>query len=59
MPDRFLDLEGKLKGNYETSAFGFGRRGPYYVDLFNCVQVSQIVPRKYAREFHLQSDHCG
>ncbi|KAG6836624.1 hypothetical protein H0H93_005967 [Arthromyces matolae] len=27
MPERFLDSEGKLKGNYQTSAFGFGRRG--------------------------------
>ena len=27
MPKRFLDLNGKLKPNYETSAFGFGRRG--------------------------------
>ncbi|KAG6907957.1 hypothetical protein DXG01_006745 [Tephrocybe rancida] len=26
MPERFLDAEGKLKSNYETSAFGFGRR---------------------------------
>lgn len=26
-PDRFLDNEGQLRANYETSAFGFGRRG--------------------------------
>ncbi|KAH0583415.1 hypothetical protein H2248_009044 [Termitomyces sp. 'cryptogamus'] len=26
MPERFLDTEGKLKPNYQTSAFGFGRR---------------------------------
>ncbi|KAG5728140.1 Steroid 17-alpha-hydroxylase/17,20 lyase [Termitomyces sp. T112] len=26
MPERFLDTEGKLELNYETSAFGFGRR---------------------------------
>ncbi|KAG6808144.1 hypothetical protein H0H92_005269 [Tricholoma furcatifolium] len=26
MPERFLDAEGKLTPNYETSAFGFGRR---------------------------------
>ncbi|KAG6901702.1 hypothetical protein C0995_009032 [Termitomyces sp. Mi166 len=26
IPERFLDSEGKLKPNYETSAFGFGRR---------------------------------
>ncbi|KAG6875366.1 hypothetical protein C0993_009553, partial [Termitomyces sp. T159_Od127] len=26
MPSRFLDAEGDLKPNYETSAFGFGRR---------------------------------
>ncbi|KAG6919122.1 hypothetical protein DXG01_008929 [Tephrocybe rancida] len=26
MPERFLDAEGKLKLDYETSAFGFGRR---------------------------------
>ncbi|KAG6865598.1 hypothetical protein C0991_001022 [Blastosporella zonata] len=26
MPERFLDVEGKLKSNYNTSAFGFGRR---------------------------------
>ncbi|KAG6889581.1 hypothetical protein C0995_016389 [Termitomyces sp. Mi166 len=26
MPERFLDSEGKLRSNYETSAFGFGRR---------------------------------
>ncbi|KAG6860803.1 hypothetical protein C0995_007513 [Termitomyces sp. Mi166 len=25
-PERFLDSRGKLKPNYETSAFGFGRR---------------------------------
>ncbi|KAG6816244.1 hypothetical protein H0H87_007481 [Tephrocybe sp. NHM501043] len=25
-PERFLDADGKLKSNYETSAFGFGRR---------------------------------
>ncbi|KAG6872340.1 hypothetical protein C0995_010638 [Termitomyces sp. Mi166 len=25
-PERFLDSQGKLKPNYETSAFGFGRR---------------------------------
>ncbi|KAG6899855.1 hypothetical protein C0993_006199 [Termitomyces sp. T159_Od127] len=27
MPERFLDAEGNLKPDYETSAFGFGRRG--------------------------------
>ncbi|KAG6888628.1 hypothetical protein C0995_006872 [Termitomyces sp. Mi166 len=27
MPERFLDAEGNLKLDYETSAFGFGRRG--------------------------------
>ncbi|KNZ79110.1 O-methylsterigmatocystin oxidoreductase [Termitomyces sp. J132] len=26
MPERFLDSEGRLKTDYETSAFGFGRR---------------------------------
>ncbi|KAG6836127.1 hypothetical protein H0H93_011086 [Arthromyces matolae] len=26
MPERFLDVSGNLKPNYETSAFGFGRR---------------------------------
>ncbi|KAG6864492.1 hypothetical protein C0991_009110 [Blastosporella zonata] len=26
MPERFLDGDGKLKPDYETSAFGFGRR---------------------------------
>ncbi|KAG6899236.1 hypothetical protein C0993_012025, partial [Termitomyces sp. T159_Od127] len=26
MPERYLDSEGELKPNYETSAFGFGRR---------------------------------
>ncbi|KAG6860800.1 hypothetical protein C0995_007510 [Termitomyces sp. Mi166 len=26
MPERFLDSQGKLKPDYETSAFGFGRR---------------------------------
>ncbi|KAG6810158.1 hypothetical protein H0H92_013074, partial [Tricholoma furcatifolium] len=26
MPERFLDERGQLKPNYETSAFGFGRR---------------------------------
>ncbi|KAG6829138.1 hypothetical protein H0H87_012507 [Tephrocybe sp. NHM501043] len=26
MPERFLDAEGKLKADYDTSAFGFGRR---------------------------------
>ncbi|KAG6876379.1 hypothetical protein C0993_003563, partial [Termitomyces sp. T159_Od127] len=26
MPERFLDSEGKLKSDYATSAFGFGRR---------------------------------
>ncbi|KAG6888629.1 hypothetical protein C0995_006873 [Termitomyces sp. Mi166 len=27
IPERFLDTEGNLKPDYETSAFGFGRRG--------------------------------
>ncbi|KAG6919123.1 hypothetical protein DXG01_008930 [Tephrocybe rancida] len=27
VPERFLDAEGKLKSDYETSVFGFGRRG--------------------------------
>ncbi|KAG5716141.1 Steroid 17-alpha-hydroxylase/17,20 lyase [Termitomyces sp. T112] len=27
MPERFLDARGNLKSDYETSAFGFGRRG--------------------------------
>ncbi|KAG5732267.1 Cytochrome P450 2B19 [Termitomyces sp. T112] len=27
MPERFLDAKGSLKPDYETSAFGFGRRG--------------------------------
>ncbi|KAG6823563.1 hypothetical protein H0H92_009768 [Tricholoma furcatifolium] len=26
MPERFLDADGNLKPNYETNAFGFGRR---------------------------------
>ncbi|KAG6812127.1 hypothetical protein H0H92_004241 [Tricholoma furcatifolium] len=26
MPERFVDAEGRLKPNYQTSAFGFGRR---------------------------------
>ena len=26
-PQRFLGLDGRLKDNYQTSAFGFGKRG--------------------------------
>ncbi|KAF7372783.1 Cytochrome P450 2B11 [Mycena sanguinolenta] len=32
-PERFLDDTNNLKAGYETSAFGFGRRGKYLVDV--------------------------
>ncbi|KAG6860123.1 hypothetical protein C0995_015475 [Termitomyces sp. Mi166 len=57
-PERFLDSQGKLKPNYETSAFGFGRRvcpGPFaeqllWIDIitmlwaFNIRASDEVVP---------------
>ncbi|KAG6877676.1 hypothetical protein C0992_009501 [Termitomyces sp. T32_za158] len=40
MPERFLDAEGNLKPNYETSAFGFGRRGQL---LFAAINTTSLL----------------
>ncbi|KAF7373003.1 Steroid 17-alpha-hydroxylase/17,20 lyase [Mycena sanguinolenta] len=34
-PERFLDDANKLKAGYETSAFGFGRRGKLLIELYH------------------------
>jgi hypothetical protein len=38
-PERFLDDTNNLKSGYETSAFGFGRRGKLLLHHRNCRQV--------------------
>ncbi|KAG6849627.1 hypothetical protein H0H93_006836 [Arthromyces matolae] len=54
-PERFLDTEGKLKENYETSAFGFGRRicpgAPFaerslWIDIATMLWMFNILPSK-------------
>ncbi|KAG6871672.1 hypothetical protein C0995_001599 [Termitomyces sp. Mi166 len=43
MPERFLDSEGKLKPNYETSAFGFGRRGTPFAERSLYINIATML----------------
>ncbi|KAG6819823.1 hypothetical protein H0H93_008233 [Arthromyces matolae] len=58
-PRHFLDEEGKLKPNYETSAFGFGRRRQFFPYFFLQVQVLTTGCEKYVLAFRSQNDHYG
>ncbi|KAG6811209.1 hypothetical protein H0H93_014535, partial [Arthromyces matolae] len=43
IPERFLDSEGKLKSDYETSAFGFGRRGIPFAERTLWINIATML----------------
>ena len=42
MPERFLDGKGNLEPNYETSAFGYGRRGQSASGIMSTLYIYDI-----------------